>query len=327
MNIRSPRSLLLQGPVASSLPRRVKTLFCVFAASTFGVAPLEAAWTLYQNFDALPVGYDIADNSNPNENFTVATQDIGAGNSGARYGGYTVIPDPTNAGNKLLELDAVGYAFTGQIVDASTGTANPIVNLQTGTLFYRVYRESVNNTPDINFGGADIGTVTDNTNNAANYQSQLNVSGGSVMAGTTDILRPRNGGGTVDTGVHWTAGTWFGIFQVIDTATNTTQFYYQGESDPAPILLTGPGGSPSNMAFRNGGSRPSTDIGYFLAVNGLPGGGVNDTFYIDDIYVDATSANLVSPVPISSVPEPTVAGVAFAALCGVALIGRRRRSC
>lgn len=279
-----------------------------------------ADFVLYQNFEGLPVGYDIADDTSPNENFSVAVQEIA--NPAARYGNYTVTADPTRPGNNVLSLDAVGYAFTGQFVEAATGTPMSIANLTTGTLFYRIYRVSLSDTPDVNFGGADLGTLTDNVNNAANYQSQLNVSGGSIVAGTTDVFRPRNGGGTVDTGVHWTSGTWFGIYQVIDTQTNTSLFYYQGESDPEPILLTGPDGAPSNMAFRNGGSRPSTDIGYFLVVNGLPGTGANDIFYLDDIYLDASNINLVAPVAI---PEPDVRALLVAALAGgVALTLRRR---
>lgn len=281
-----------------------------------GFSPLaKADFRLYQNFENLPVGYNIADSSNANENFSVAEQEIG--NPAARYGDYTVILDPTNPGNQLLKLDAVGYAFTGQIVDAATGTPMPIVNLTTGTLFYRIYRVSVNNTPDVNFGGADLGTLTNNVNNAANYQSQLNVSGG------TDIFRPRNGGSTVDTGVNWTAGTWFGIYQVIDTASNSTLFFYQGEADAEPIPLGG-----MSMAFRNGGgTRGTTDIGYFLAVNGLPGGGVNDIYYLDDIYYDTTDVNLDAPVPIASVPEPSTYGLLLLAfVCGSFAVIRRRRA-
>ena len=296
---------------------------CLIGLALLGVLrSADASWTLYQNFEGLPDGYNIADDANPNENFTVATQDIT--NSAARYGGYTVLTDPTNSGNKALNLDAVGWAFTGQFVDAATGTPTPIADLTTATLFYRVYRTAVNNTPDVNFGAADIGTITDGTNNAANFQSQLNVSGGSVANGTTDIFRPRNGGGTVDTGVHWLEGMWFGIFQVIDTVTNTSLFYYQSEADSEPILLFGQVSGTSTMAFRNGGSRPDSDLTNFLVTNGLPGGGVNDVFYLDDIYLDLSGENLVSPVPIVSVPEPGITGLVLASLGGLAVMARRR---
>lgn len=320
MNISSPLRLVKRG-VLSRLTStlRVSALPCAVGLAMSSVSTANAAWSLYQNFQGLPAGYNIADNTNPNENFTVATQ-----NSASPAGGYTVIVDPTNSGNKLLEMNATSMAFSGQFVDAATGTPTPILNLTTGTLFYRIYRESVSNTPDVNFGGADQGPVTNGVNNADKYQSQLNVSGGSVVAGTTDIFRPRNGGGTVDTGVHWSEGSWFGIYQVIDTTTNTSVFYYQGESDLAPIRLQGVSSGTFNMAFRNGASRGSTDIAYFLATNGLPGGGVNDIFYLDDIYLDVSGANLVGPVSIVSVPEPSVYGFVLVTLCGVAALARRR---
>lgn len=329
MKIQFPLGLGDRGANSHEIPvtvrgRTIARLYpCLIGLALLGVLrSADASWTLYQNFESLPVDYDIADDSNPNENFTVSTQDIT--NSAARYGGYTVAPDPTNPANKALDLNAVGWAFTGQFVDAATGTPTPIADLTTATLFYRVYRTTVNNTPDVNFGASDIGTITDGTNNATNFQSQLNVSGGSLAAGTTDIFRPRNGGGTVDTGVHWVEGTWFGIFQVIDNATNTSLFFYQGESDSEPILLFGQVSGTSTMAFRNGGSRPDTDLTNFLATNGLPGGGVNDIFYLDDIYLDLSGENLLSPVPIASVPEPATAGLVLASLSGLAAMARRR---
>jgi hypothetical protein len=329
MKIRFPLSLSSRGVNFHEIiivRRRIKarTRSFLIGLALLGVLPsTNAAWTLYQNFESLPVDYNIADDANPNENFTVSTQDIA--NSAARYGGYTVITDPTNPANQALDLNAVGWAFTGQFVDAATGTPAPIANLTTATLFYRVYRTTVSNTPDVNLGAADIGTITDGANNAANFQSQLNVSGGSLAAGTTDIFRPRNGGGTVDTGVHWLEGMWFGIFQVIDAASNTSLFFYQSELDSEPILLFGQVSGTSNMAFRNGGSRPDTDLTNFLATNGLPGGGVNDIFYLDDIYLDLSGENLVSPVPIVSVPEPATTGLVLASLCGLAVMARSCR--
>lgn len=317
MNISSSRRSEASSRTGALVNRRFPTLLGI-ASIAVGIAPLQAAWTLYQNFQNLPVGYDIAESSNPNENFAVALQEIA--NPAARYGGYTVILDPTNPSNQLLQLDAQGYAFSGQFVDAATGTPTPIANLTTATLFYRVYRQSVSNLPDVNFGGADIGTLTDNVNNAANYQSQVNISGGS------DILRPRNGGGTVDTGVSWFSGAWFGIYQVIDTATNSSVFYYQTEFDTEPIRLQGVMSGIYDMAFRNGGDRPATEIGYFLAVNGITGAGPNDIFYLDDIYLDLSGENLVAPVPIFSVPEPSACALVLLALGGLAVRARRNHA-
>lgn len=272
-----------------------------------------AAFSLYQNFEGLSAGYDIAGND-PNENFQVGNSNASPTPSGA----FTVIIDPTNGGNKLLESTAVSRAFTGSLGALS------IANNTTATVFYRVYRLGLGNAPDVNWGIADDpSTPTGSVNAGGFYESQLNVSG-AVGTGQNAEFSPRNGGTTINTDVVFTPGTWFGIFQVINSTTNQSQFYYLPEDGTTPTLLKSSGGT-GLANFRNGTTNNNT-LSNFLMLAGLPPSGAanQDTFYLDDIYVDISGSNLLAPVSISSVPEPTSAGVAGMAFCGVLIAARAR---
>ncbi|MES2661144.1 MAG: PEP-CTERM sorting domain-containing protein [Verrucomicrobiota bacterium] len=283
----------------------------LIAGFALAASTANAAFSLYQDFQSLTVGYDIS-GSDPNENFTVSNT-----NAGTASGGFTVAADPTTPGNNVLRSDAVSRAFAGAL------TTLTIPNNSTATLFYRIYRLG-SNAPDVNFGVSDqTANLIPTANAGLDYQSQLNVSGGVGNAQNSEFS-PRNGGGTSNTDVIWTANTYFGIYQVVNTSTNTTQFYYQRVTDPAPILLTSVPGAVSNQAFRNAGTRPGTAMSHFLMVAGVPaGGGTQDVFYLDDIYIDLAGANLTAPVLI---PEPATGCLMMAGACCLLLRRRPGRS-
>ena len=111
-------------------PLFVFTAAFVGLATAFPSAPAQAAFVLFEDFEDVAVGSDIS-GSIAGENLNVGTSN--ATNSGA----YTVITDPTNAGNRLLQSTAVQKGFTGSLGALS------IADGTTGTLFYRIYRLGV----------------------------------------------------------------------------------------------------------------------------------------------------------------------------------------
>jgi hypothetical protein len=211
-------------------------------------------------------------------------------------------------------------AFTGGLGSLS------VLNNTQATIFYRIHRLGVGNTLDVNFGIADTDTPPTGQNNGTSYESQLNFSGNSSL--TLSEFRPRNGGTLMDTAAYWDPEMWFGVYQVIDSVSNTTVFYYQSEFDEAPIRLQGFMSGTFTMNFRNGVTNDN-DLINFLVLNGLPvGGGTQDVYYLDDIYVDLDGENLVSPVAIASVPEPSTIALLLGGIGGWGAWSRlRRKNC
>jgi hypothetical protein len=292
------------------IPTRIQTTTIVAAAAAILLtADARGSYSLYEDFQDLLDGYDISGND-PGENFIV-----GATNA-TTSGAFTVIADPTLSGNRLLQSTVVNKAFTGDLGALS------VANNTTATLFYRIYRLGMGDalsTPDINFGLADDATPPSPMVVGAPYESQLNISG-AIGAAQHAEFSPRDRNGTADTNVPFSTLIFYGIFQVIDSVNDNTQFYYQRATDPAPILLTG---GDNIYSFRNGTPNANPLIN-FLMLGGTPAGAgaVQDTFYIDDIYLDTAGINLIAPVPIVGVPEP--AAISSIALAACWLLGVRR---
>ena len=105
---------------------------------------------------------------------------------------------------------------------------------------------------------------------------------------------------------------WYDIYMVMNNSVDTWQMYYT-ENSGAPTLATTTAGSLSTLTMRNGGEEAIN--AFMVATSQIA---TATTSYIDDIYIDTTDSNLISPVP-----EPSAALIGG---LGMLTLLRRRRA-
>jgi len=292
------------------IQRFIRAACVLGAVSAVGTA--DAAFVQFENFNDVALGSNLSA-ANAGENFEVGATNATTG------GGFTVVLDPEGGTNQVLQSTVFNTGLTAPLGILS------IPDNTTGTLFYRLRRAGTGTVPDFNLGLSDDGTTPSTTVNTGLFESQLNTSS-TAQAGKFQVRDGTNNSGTasgftVATNNVFTPGVYIGVFQVINNTTDTTEFYVQEGAATTPVKLVG---GDNVYHFRN-----STGAGPTLAANPLTNflilasgaAATQDTFFVDDIYVDTAGQNLAAPVTI---PEPSavaVLGVGF-----IGLLARRRRA-
>ena len=241
------------------------------------------AFVLVDNFDTLTTASLGTQNG-------WTTSAAGTGNT------FNVIANPLSGGTgKLLEMKKSTAASS---IYAYKNFASPIANISTAsTVFFRMYSASTvmnivagaTETPSAAFG--DYATIARLTSANLDVYSTSYQSVDSTVA----------------------LGQWYDIWMVLNNSADTYQMYYS-ENGGAQTLATA--GSPSLNTFtmRNGGAQAIN--AFMVATSQMTGGAT--TSYIDDIYIDTTGSNLISPVP-----EPSAALIGG---LGILTLLRRRRA-
>jgi hypothetical protein len=197
----------------------------------------------------------------------------------------SISADPTDAGNKVLNITTNGSA---QIGAYGLLAGNEIVtNGTTKTLSLRFYTTAT--TCDTSFGL----TTVDAPNGFANFNVQCFINKGNFGA--------RNGG-TATNLMTWTANTWYYVWVVVDNAANTYSVYVK----TTPANATSADLKASGYAFRTiGTANPDGDIDRFYAIanygSGVTGG-TQELF--DDIHIRDGIA-LSMPGSGATTPSPT----------------------
>jgi hypothetical protein len=246
------------------------------------------------------------------DNFQGATLGNVNGQNGWTAGGTAgnVVTDPGDPTNRLLEI-------TSTSANVYKPLTTPLANPATGTIYYQIKRAGL-----VNFstGASDVAAPT----GFGDYESQLNVNS---LTLDPQPFRMRDAAAFDATQEAFATGTAYHVWHVIDNTTDTTKLYIQSASAGAPVLQLN--GTQSDFLFRNSGTAiQNTDLLNFLVKTG--GAGTTDTahigpLFIDNIYYDATGANLAAPATLISgvVPEPGT--FALAGVGAVGLLARRRR--
>ncbi len=271
----------------------MKILLCSLAISVGSILalPASAAWVLIDDFNSSNLG-------------ALGGQTSAIGTTWTAPGVYSVVADPTNPGNRVVQATMGGNS---QFAFVPLG-ANEIANNSQGTLFFRYRRDGL---VDANVGLTNVNTPTA----FSAYRVQLN-----TLAATPSVFRVNNSGSfnTLDS-PSFADDTWYHVWMTADNASDQYQVHIfdAGTGAGETLQLTAPAASMSGGNDTFGFREPVGDaIDRFLL-------GVNSTnqnrYFIDDVYVDNTGFNLTNP----TVPEPGRA-LLLAVAAGLVLIRRRR---
>lgn len=207
---------------------------------------------------------------------------INGQNGWTAIGNSIVTTDPENSGNRVLALQ-------GEDIDAYRSLPQGIANGTTGTIFYRMRRTG---NADAFGGGSDVA----NPSNWPDFEVQV----GGQEDSATSLKIVDNGGPAAVAGGGFITNQWHCIWIVADNASDTYQVHALGGNYNTQERVFAD--NQSTFDFRNG---TNGSIQTFYTRMGFDTG----TFYVDDIYVDATQQNLAVPSGAScgsSPLEPTL---------------------
>lgn len=210
------------------------------------------------------------------QTYSVGT--VASGVTGGVWGAVgttTVAPAvESSSGSLVLSLSGTGQSTAWRTLPT------PIADNTTATVFMRVRANTTS--PDVSFGLSDVNPIVSAGDFSA-YETQFRLLG-------TD-MEGRNAGTFVDmlpTGTV-TTGTWYNVWLVVDTTTDTWDGYVNtGTADATPGDLLA-----SDFAFRNGVSaNPLTTLNF------MAGGSGNLEASLDDIHFSTgVDLNNYSPIP------------------------------
>ncbi|WP_152189133.1 PQQ-dependent sugar dehydrogenase [Georgenia satyanarayanai] len=176
----------------------------------------------------------------------------------------TVIPDPVNQNDRVLEMTGNGHRAHRAVA--------PIEEGDTGTVFFRIRRDA---NADTSFGITDNDNPSDYSHSRAYVNNQNN-----------DTLLVRDGGQFRTAGT-WSEDVWQCVWIVADNATDRVTVYSQGGPYEEQTRL--PEGAEQTFGFRAPVDGP---LDRFFWINGANSAG---RLMLDDVAVDTSGANLDIP--------------------------------
>lgn len=213
----------------------------------------------------------------------------------------SVVSDPENSANRVLLVDRGG-------VEAYKALPTSIADTSTGTVYFRLRRDGHVD----GFGGSSAQSAP---TDFPTFETQF----GSQVTQTANTFMVRDGATFKALGNNFTDRTWHCVWLVANNQANTYEVYVKGGAYTTTTRLEAAG--QTAFAFRNGGANP---LRTFFTRAGEQSAG---DYYIDDIYVDATAANLAVPgtdcgtagdttAPTVTWTSPVSSGQAHQAGCG-----------
>lgn len=222
----------------------------------------------------------------------------------------TVIDDPINSGNNVLKLDSGDFGdfgINGIGVNNAYFTI-PIPDITTKGTVYSRFAKSGDKILEV-WGTTSV----DEPQSYADFSTAQRIN-------TTAVFQYRDGlvGYPEVIGSVSVPLTWYESWTVLDVTAKTYDLWIRGGVySNITNFVTGAG-------FRSTADGPQ-DRFYARASTGSPPGELNSDFTIyDDIWVDTSGENLLTP-SLVSVPEPSAWALVIGALSFSLVCGRRRR--
>lgn len=253
---------------------RVRIL-CTLAVAMAAAMALPAHAVLVDNFDSYAPGTVAATGMNVTGGVwstiganTATIQDLG--------------------GNRILTVGAGGNDEAWRALPAGTGVADGA----TSTLFFRI-RSTVQN-PNLSVGLSAHTPTTDDFN-AFNAQMRISDNGSSA---TTFNLDVRNGAAFQNVASNLAIGTWYNIWMVVNSATDTYNLYHTtGVANATQLAPTA-----TNVAFRTGALTAASNPLVNLLVYGGAGPVLGNS--VDDVHI-TSGLSLTNPAFPAAVPGDT----------------------
>ena len=197
---------------------------------------------------------------------------INGQNGWTAIGTQLVKPDPVGGGNQVLRV----YDDVKSIYKAAT-----VSDPDTGTLFFR-FRVPSGETPDVCVSLSDPAGISGTYPGTTTFR-----------VATSSLMVYDGGWKTVSTG-SWSPDTWYSVWLVAGTASDTWQAYLKGGSGGYQTLTQVKHSTSDNtFAFRSGTG--AVDLAYaFIRTNS---GHAGNQIFVDDLSLDATAQNLAVPDP------------------------------
>ncbi|BCX46888.1 carbohydrate binding protein, cbp35A [Haloferula helveola] len=180
--------------------------------------------------------------------------------------------DPASSGRGTVVRFATGATAA---LYKSLGVTNTIPDGTTGTLFFEVYLA--------NGGGSNMNggmTIDAAPTTFGNFSPQFRLNGQEIS--------PRDGGGFVDTGLFVDQGAWFKVWIVANSTTDQMDAYVECVS----------GGFGQQQVANDFGFRKAAGTAIQNAL--FLQSSANQTYYLDNVYIDNSGENLSDPTDSDS---------------------------
>ncbi|MCU0796746.1 MAG: hypothetical protein MUF31_12525 [Akkermansiaceae bacterium] len=242
-----------------------------------------AGFTLLENFESGTIGQTFKGTNgwtspSANDAMLVFDEPIAGGD---KVGGFV---RPAGAGNHLIYKSLRDLGLH-------------ILEGNTGTLFLQIHASGSG--LDHSLGLTDVetpGWFTD-------FEAQT------ALLGATPTLGVRaNSGFRAYTGGGYRTGRWMNVWIVCDTAANTTKVYYQSPNGETGVVDITADSTTTPYLFRNGAS--ANALTTFMMIENAA---LAPIVYLDNLYIDPTSANLSLPAALKPEPSanPSIVSVFF----------------
>lgn len=238
------------------------------------VSTTQAQWSAVDVFDSLTLG------------------DINGQNGWTNYDSLT-LGSTTNA-NVILDPAGGGPVTTNKVLGLADNTTAyrgvTIPDLTTGTLFLR-FRTSSNHAGTIGMSDTLVGTSI----GFPQIESYLNMQ----PLPSTAVFTRNGSAGAVPVIPNLPLNTWFNVWFVIDNSADTTTFYlnsgFRQNAGAGDVLISG---TVSNFVFRTAYGFGNAMVNF--VIKSQLAADINNpaSFYIDDVYLDSSGANLSNPMPV-----------------------------
>jgi hypothetical protein len=212
-----------------------------------------------------------------------------------------IFQDPEDAENSIFFIDSNAYGIDWGVNFVAVTLPEPIPVGSVGTLYLRFYNTGPGHNVSVGLSSTPI--VPDpelpyeNGMSAplgwTDFESQNR-----THAMGSDRFGVRDGSQFIDTDLVVPNNQWIEFWFLVDTTSQTTEYYMKTAADAAPVrasFLDDFGQERTSAAFRNGNGQPLVTFLLGTTSGPVESPFIGDSFFIDDVYVAPGAHILETP--------------------------------